>query len=179
MQIRLAKPSDAEELINIYRPYVEQSAITFEYEVPAEREFRERIRRVGEKYPYLICENEGEILGYCYAHEMHERAAYQWDAELSVYVKQNKRGRGIGTLLYQMLLELLKLQRIQTVTACITLPNEESRAFHESFGFRQTGYSAKAGYKLGEWHDVGWFELALGEHENPPRPFIAVSELNL
>ena len=109
---RFATEGDAEEILGIYKPYIENTTITFEYEVPAVEEFRERIRETLEKYPYIVCTYDGKIIGYAYAHRIWSRAAYQWDVELSVYTDGNYAGNGIGKKLYKILIEILKLQNV-------------------------------------------------------------------
>ena len=158
ISIRFAVPEDAGELLAIYRPYVEKTPITFEYEVPSAEEFAGRIRDFSSFYPYLVCEREGKILGYAYAHRHQSRAAYQWGAELSIYMDEAARGLGIGPRLYRALMDLLALQNVQNLYACITSPNERSQRMHEALGFSLCGIWKHSGYKLGAWHDVAWYQ---------------------
>ena len=116
---------DAEKLLEIYAPYVKETAISFEYEVPAVEEFRERIRKTMEKYPYLVAESQGEILGYCYAGPFHSRKAYEKSVEMSIYVQAGQRRRGVGRSLYLALEERLKVQGIRNLYACIAWPEQE------------------------------------------------------
>ena len=139
IRIRVAKEQDAKEILNIYAPYVEQTAITFEYEIPSLRDFKERIHHTLQKYPYLVAEMEGEILGYAYVSAFHARAAYDWCVETSIYVKMDKKRMGIGVSLYCALELILKEQGILNLNACIATPREEdehltmdSVRFHES-----------------------------------------------
>lgn len=141
VRLRTARISDAAALLAIYAPYVRETAITFEYDVPDEREFAARIRHVLEKFPYLVAEADGEIVGYAYAGAFHPRAAYQWCAEMSVYVKRDARRMGIGKMLYTAMEEILRMQRITNAEACIAMPNEpdehltlDSVRFHERMG---------------------------------------------
>ena len=122
--IRVANLSDAEVLRNIYAPYVEETAITFEYEVPTIEEFTRRVKKVLERYPYLVAVSENEIVGYAYASPLKERKAYDWAVELSIYVKQDCRGKGVGRKLYNKLEEILKQQNILNLYACIAYPND-------------------------------------------------------
>lgn len=179
MNIRTATPEDAPALLDIYAPYVRDTAITFEYQVPTSEEFADRIRNTLKKYPYLIAEQDGELLGYAYASAFKVRAAYGWSVETSVYVKQGEHGRGVGSALYGALEECLRKQHICNLCACITYPNPTSIAFHERFGYRVIAHFHSSGFKLGEWHDIVWMEKGLCPHEIPPKPFLPFSELNL
>lgn len=168
MQIRLAKPADAAGMCDIYAPIVENSAITFEYQVPREVEFAGRIKSVMQLYPWLVAESEGKIAGYAYAGKFRERAAYQWCCECSVYIHPNFQRQGLARKLYETLFGLLQAQGMMNVYAVITLPNPESMALHSSMNFIETGILHKAGFKLGAWHDVLLMEKILGPH--PERP---------
>lgn len=171
MQIRLAQVSDAEQILEIYAPYVEKTAITFETTVPTVREMAQRISMVLEHHPWIVIEKDREILAYAYATKHRERAAYRWSADLSVYVKEEFHGKGFGKALYAVLLELLKYQGYHNIYAGICLPNEASVGLHESFGFKKVAHYHQVGYKMGAWHDVGWWELPLLEHlPNPSEP---------
>ncbi len=177
LEIRMASEEDAEALLEIYRPYVEKTAITFEYAVPSPEEFRRRICTTLRRYPYLAAVIHGQVIGYAYASAFKGRAAYDWAVETSIYVDQNCRGKGTGTALYGALEEWLRRQHILNVNACITYPNPDSIRFHEKLGYRTVAHFTKCGYKLGRWHDMIWMEKMLGEHEIPPLPVIPVTEL--
>jgi len=172
MIVRTAKLSDAEEILSIYAPYVEQTAITFEYDVPSLDEFRGRIEKTLEKFPYLVAENEDGIVGYAYAGVFKGRAAYDWCVETTIYVKMNQRGRGIGKTLYGVLEQQLKEQGILNLNACISwvdTPNEylshQSPQFHEQQGYRKCAHFHQCGYKFGRWFDMIWMEKIIGEHK--------------
>ena len=175
--IRLARESDAEELLEIYRPYVETTSITFETEVPTVEEFAGRIRDTLTKFPYLVIEEDGAILGYAYAHPFHQRAAYGWTVESSVYVRQNVRHGHIGSLLYQALMERLERQGVRNVCAVVTVPNEPSMAFHARMGFTSAGILPNFGYKMDEWHGVEYLYRQLGPTGEPPKPLLPLKEL--
>jgi len=166
--IREASLRDAPRILEIYAPYITDTVITFEYEVPDLPEFTRRMEQIKRRFPYLVCEEEGEIVGYAYADTYMIRAAYDWCAELSIYVDREKRGLGAGTLLYKALLSLLKEMGIQNVYAVITGSNEKSLDFHRSLGFETFAVFRKSGYKHGSWLDVTWMESHLGTHEEPP-----------
>lgn len=175
--IRLAEESDAEGVLAVYRPYVEETAVTFEYTVPTQVEFLCRLQRIQSNYPFLVCEEKGQIIGYAYAHRQLMRAAYRWNAELSIYVERACTGRGVGKALYTALIEVLKLQHIQTVYALIALPNRASVALHDKMGFTQVGLHPKTGYKLGKWYDVAWYEKMIGERKNPPPDILPIGSV--
>lgn len=179
MNIRIATSDDAKELLNIYKYYVENTAITFEYDVPSIEEFSERIKNTLKKYPYLIAENEDGIYGYAYASAFKSRQAYDWAVETSIYVKNGDSRHGVGTLLYNELEKYLKMQNIINVNACIAYPNEKSEEFHKKFGYKTIAHFTKCGYKFGKWHDMIWMEKFIGEHTDTPKSVVPFSELNL
>lgn len=177
IKIRSASVKDTQSLLKIYAPYVENTAITFEYEVPSVEEFAGRIRQVQKRYPFLVAEAGGDILGYAYAGAFKERAAYDWAVETTVYVKNGKKRQGVGGRLYQALEYILKMQGILNLNACIAdAPKEDeyltkdSVIFHQKLGYRPVGTFQKCGYKFGRWYDMVWMEKHLGKHaENPPK----------
>ena len=154
---RFAAPADSAALLKIYGEYLD-TPITFECALPSEAEFAGRIAAVGREYPYLVCLEKGRIVGYAYAHRQAERAAYQWNAELSVYLDRSCTSRGLGRRLYGALIDILRLQGIRTVYGCVTVPNEKSEGLHQALGFRRLGTYRSTGYKCGAWRDVAWFE---------------------
>lgn len=173
--IRIAEEADAEKLLEIYAPYVEKTAITFEYTVPSLEEFRDRIRETLKKYPYLAAEKDGEILGYAYTGAFGKRAAYNWAAETSIYLKENRRHMGIGKQLYTALEKISKAQNILNLNACIGYPEKEdshltknSFQFHEHMGYRLAGEFHQCGYKFETWYNMVWMEKSLGEHTQNP-----------
>ena len=176
MTIRLAVPGDALALLEIYRQYI-QTPITFEYELPTLEEFTRRISDALKQYPYLVLEDQGRLLGYTYAHPEREWKAYQWNAELSIYLSSRAAGRGLGTALYLTLMDLLRLQGVKTVCGIVTRPNPASEGLHRALGFRLTGVREKAGYKNGTWHDVMWLEKPLGTYGPQPSPVLPVGQL--
>ena len=163
--IRLASPDDAVEILDIYRPFIEETAVTFEEEVPSPEEFEERIKRIRADAPYLVCQVNGRIVGYAYAAPYRTRASYRWNREVSVYIHPEYHRRNIARALYSALFEILKMQHITNLLAVITMPNEASVKLHESFGFRHCGLFNRVGYKLHQWHQVGWWELSFLEDE--------------
>ena len=168
--IRLAAEGDAEGILAIYAPIVRETAISFEVEPPDVNAMRRRIADTLAHLPWLVCERRAEILGYAYAGTHRTRAAYQWSADVSVYVHAHIRRSGVGRALYTSLLRLLDLQGFYNVYAGITLPNPASVRLHESLEFQPIGVYRAVGYKLGAWHDVEWWYLALRPHAVPPGP---------
>lgn len=175
MKIRSATPEDATALLAIYAQYID-TPVTFEYELPSVPEFAQRVVDTSTNYPYLVCLDGNHILGYAYAHRLQPREAYQWSAELSIYLDRNFTGQGFGRKLYALLIELLKAQGVRTVYGCVTVPNAPSEKLHASLGFRRIGDFRNAGFKNNQWHTVTWFEKAIGDYDTPS-PFIPFPEL--
>nr|WP_314081963.1 GNAT family N-acetyltransferase [uncultured Leptotrichia sp.] len=178
VNFRFATVEDASKILEIYKYYIENTTITFEYDVPTFVEFKERIKNTLLEYPYIVCEYKNEILGYAYAHKVWMRAAYQWDAELSVYIDKDYTGNGLGKKLYKILIEILKLQNVVNVYGCVTYPNEKSDKLHESFGFKKVGIFENSGYKFGKWIGVTWFHKAILEYEKKPRKLKKISQID-
>jgi L-amino acid N-acyltransferase YncA len=176
--IRLATADDAEAILGIYTPYITGTVITFEYDVPSLEEFRGRILDTLKEHPYLVCVIDGRVIGYAYAHRLRERAAYQWDSELSVYVDSATQHRGIGKALYTCLIDLLKLQNLVTVYGVVTVPNPASEKLHTTLGFERTGYFKNTGYKFGKWIDVAWYEKAIRDLPANPEPFVPFTSVD-
>jgi phosphinothricin acetyltransferase len=165
--IRLASPDDAEQVQAIYASYC-HTPISFEMDPPSVEEMRSRLVKVLGQYPWLICEEGREVLGYAYATQHRERAAYRWSVDTSVYVRQNRQRRGVGRTLYTSLLAVLPLQGYVNAYAGVTLPNAASVGLHEAMGFQQVGVYRQVGFKCGAWHDVAWFQRPLQPRQ--PRP---------
>lgn len=177
--IRQATIKDVKRLIEIYAPYVTNTAITFEYTVPTLAEFSKRIETTLEKYPYLVAILNNQIVGYAYTSALKNRAAYDWAVETSIYVDWNYKGLGIGKALYLKLEEISKLQHVLNMNACIAYPNPGSIAFHEKLGYQKIAHFHQCGYKLGQWYDMIWMEKMLGEHCLNPEKFIKYAELKM
>ena len=178
MIIRSAEVADAEALLAIYRPYVEDTAVTFEYDVPLPAAFACRIGETLKKYPYLVLEDAGEILGYAYAGAFKDRPAYDWAAETTIYLRQDARGKGYGRRLYTALEEALQARGVLNAYACIAYTETEdayltnsSQRFHQRMGYALAGRFRQCGYKFGRWYDMIWMEKFLGDHGASPRPF--------
>lgn len=177
MNIRFATLQDTQALLGIYAQYIDTS-ITFEYNLPGSQQFAIRINNIGVKYPWLVLEEESKILGYAYAHEIAERDAYQWNAELSLYLDKNERGKKLGEKLYGLLLSILRLQRVLTVYARVTIPNIRSEHFHSRMGFKKVWIQPQAGFKNGQWHDIAWLTKNIGSHCSSPAAFRPIREMD-
>lgn len=186
MILRTAGIGDAEALLKIYAPYIEKTAITFEYRVPTVKEFQKRVEKISEKYPYLVAEEDGTIVGYCYAKPFGEREAYARSAETVLYVSEKSRGHGIGTFLYGRLEEILKRQNVVNLYASIAATNRKddtyltdaSICFHTACGYREIGYFTKCGYKFGNWYDMIWMEKFIGSHDLFPKSFLSIEKIS-
>ncbi|MDD4844445.1 MAG: GNAT family N-acetyltransferase [Anaerotignum sp.] len=178
ISLRLATGADAKQLLAIYAPYVTDTTVTFEYEVPTVEEFAKRISNTLQKFPYYVAVVDGEIAGYSYASSFRARAAYDWAVETTIYIRQDFRGYGIGSMLYSALEETLKTQGILTMLACVAYPNPPSVAFHEKVGFHRVGLFSKSGYKLGQWIDIVWMEKHIGAHHENPLPVVPFSKMD-
>lgn len=174
---RLVRSEDVPEILSIYAPYVRDTAVTFEYEPPSLAEFQRRVADIFAEYPYVVCRSGQRVIGYAYAHRHMERAAYQWNAELSIYLDRGYTARGLGKKLYGLLMEILRMQGVRTVYGIVTVPNEKSEGLHLSMGFRRVGTCRSTGYKSGAWHDVAWFEKPIAPYEDGPAPFLPIREL--
>ncbi len=175
--IRLAAERDAEAIRAIYAPFVRDTAITFEVEPPSAEEIQRRIRDTLARFPWLVAAAGEHVLGYAHASAHRTRAAYQWAADVSVYVSPQCWRQGIARSLYSALLDLLRAQGFYSAHAGITLPNAASVGLHESFGFTPVGVYRAVGYKLGAWHDVGWWQCDLLPRVPAPVPPLALPEL--
>lgn len=171
--IRLAEARDAAAIADIYAPYCLETPVSFEEVAPSADEMAARIARVTAKYPWLVLELDGALVGYAYGGTHRERAAYRWSVEVTVYVRQGWHGRGIGRALYTALFELLARQGYYRAFGGVTLPNAGSEKLHEAMGFTRVGTFHAIGHKFGQWHDVGWYERELqplAAAPNEPRP---------
>lgn len=169
--VRFASEQDAGTLLAIYAPYVTDTAVSFEYEVPSVEAFARRIATTLERYPFLVAERGGRPVGYAYASPFKERPAYDWAVETSVYVRKDLRRQGVGRMLYDSLERLLSAQGILNMEACIACPigadehlTGDSIAYHEHMGFRLVGRFSQCGHKFDRWYDMAWMEKIIGEH---------------
>jgi L-amino acid N-acyltransferase YncA len=166
--LRLATERDAEGIQAIYAPYVRETCVSFEADPPSVEEVARRIGNVLPRWPWLVCERDGEILAYAYASEHRVRAAFRWSVDVAIYVRGGEQRTGLGRTLYSALLALLRLQGFCHAYAAIYVPNPSSVALHEAMGFRPFAVFPQVGYKQGGWRDVGWWHFAL--RDLPARP---------
>lgn len=178
LTLRPAALDDAEAISRIYGPYVKDTVVSFEYDPPSPEEIARRMASIFQEYPYLVCQMEGRIVGYAYAHRLFERAAYGWNTELSVYVEQSCRGMGVGRTLMQALLKLLQMQGVASAFSAISVPNPASEGLHVAMGFQKCGHFPGAGYKLGAWHDSCWYARKLNTLAVPPEPVTPFCQLD-
>ena len=178
-QIRDARPEDAARLLEIYGYYVENTAVTYEYSTPTVPEFQARIKKTLSRYPYLVVERDGVILGYAYAGPLVTRAAADWACEVSIYLDRNAHGLGLGRILYAALEQALVRMGIVNLYAVIAWPekpdeylNTNSADFHAHLGYREAGHLHRCGYKFGRWYDLIWMEKIIGEHRAEQNPII-------
>ena len=171
MTYRLASPADLPAMLEIYRPYVEHDTASFEYETPSPEEFAARFGRIAADFPWYVAEEEGVLAGYVYASRAFERAAYRWDADMSVYIAAPYQGRGVGQALYERLERDLARMGYVNAYALVTGENKASAAFHERMGYRLMAEMPGAGYKFGRWLGVLWYAKTLRDAPDPgPAP---------
>lgn len=171
--IRLVNVSDASVLAEIYKPFVisddlSVSTVSFEYEAPDAEEFARRIMNISRDFPYLVLLADNEPVGYAYAHPYIERAAYQWGAEVTIYLSPAAQGKGLGVVLYEALEDLLRLQNIIHLYSCVTGSNDHSIGMHERMGYKIIGRFNKSGFKKGVWLDMVWLEKEIAAFPEKP-----------
>lgn len=187
MNIRIARLDDVKRLLDIYGYYVINTAVSFEYEIPSEEEFCNRIENTLRNYPYLVAEEDGEIVGYVYASQFHTRKAYIHGAELSIYLDREYRGKGIGKRLYDEILTILSRQNVLTAYACIAETGnnadlyltDASIKFHLKEGFEMTGRHVRSGFKFNHWYNIVWMERVIKDSFDAPKDFIPFSDLGI
>jgi len=176
--IREAEEKDIPKILDLYATYILNSTYTFEYDIPSTDSFKGRFKKITGQFPWIVCEADGVLAGYAYASQAFERAAYQWDADVTVYLHESFQRKGIATALYGCLTDLVKLQGYYTLYAVITASNEPSVFFHRALGFQDIGFFHKTGYKSGEWLDVLWMEKAIRSFDGEPVPPAAYKSLD-
>jgi len=183
VSIRMADTEDARGILDVYTPYILDSSVTFEYTVPSIGEFSERISNITKDMPYIVVSIDDEVAGYAYAAHYRGRAAYRWDCELSVYVREDSQRAGIGRMLYEMLFVILKEMNYVHAYACITTPNPQSIRFHEAMGFVKNALFEQCGYKFDRWYDVTWMDYRLMDapleqsYRIEPKPVRSVKDI--
>ncbi len=176
--IRMADSADAEAIYKIYEPYILNTVITFEYDKVPLEQFRERIKKVTEKFPWLVCTVEGAVAGYAYCSPHLERAAFGWDCECSVYLDENYHRRGIGTALYEALFNIVKKQGFYNIYSLICVPHESSVALHKKYGFTEVGTYYNTAYKLGQWRHLLVMEKRLCNPVGEPTSVISIERID-
>ncbi|MCH5287644.1 MAG: N-acetyltransferase [Christensenellaceae bacterium] len=166
MLIRPAETADAAAIAAIYSHYVRETCITFICKEPSAQHYAAQIAEG--KYPFLVAEEEGEVIGFAYASAFRPHDAFRWDVELTIYLRPGREGKGTGSRLMSALLDELTRLGYLTAYSCITVPNEPSVALHRRFGFDELGVFPATGYKHGQWHGVLWMSKTLADLPNPP-----------
>ena len=186
IRIRMARQEDAAALLDIFTPYVLQTAVAFNYEPPTLEEFSATMADRLRRYPYLVARRGKEVVGYAYASPFKTRAAYDWAVETSIYVKQGQTGTGCGRRLYEALERILKAQHILSMYACIACTDREDKHltsnspdFHAHMGYELTARFPKCGYKFGKWYDMIWMHKEIGPHTDTPLLVIPVTEVDV
>jgi len=170
--LRIARPGDAAEIAAIYAPYVRDTVISFEINPPDTHEMLRRITSTLATHPWLVAERDGRVVGYACASPHRAREAYRWSCDVAVYLSPDAQGKGLGSRLYTELLRMLTAQGFRSAYGGIALPNAASVALHEKMGFRHLGTYSKVGFKLGQWHDVGWWQCILSTAAGVPEEVI-------
>ncbi|HBL74594.1 MAG: hypothetical protein A2W90_00260 [Bacteroidetes bacterium GWF2_42_66] len=177
IEIRLAERKDVAGIIDIYKPYILETAVTFDEEVPSEEEMWGRVQAIQKEHPYLVCIIDGQVAGYAYYSAYRSRASYRWSKEISVYVHPRFRKNKVASALYSTVFEIARAQGIFTLLAIITIPNEPSISFHEKLGFTKCAEYKNIGFKLGEWRTVGWWQYNLFSSFEKPGNIIPLKEI--
>jgi phosphinothricin acetyltransferase len=179
IKLRVGTTGDGAACAEIYRPIVENTWISFETEAPSATEMSRRIERTLPRFPWLVATQEDQVVGYAYAGPHRERAAYRWSADVTVYLAEPARGKGVGRRIYGALFDILRRQGLRSAFAGIALPNDASIGLHEAVGFEPIGVYRDVGHKLGAWRSVGWWRLGLSTQANDPTEPIAFDQLRL
>lgn len=178
VSIREANAEDIPGILALYSVYITETTCTFEYVIPSLSSFQDRFSSITEQFPWLVCSIDGELAGFAYASAAFKRAAYQWDADMTVYLDARFHRMGVATSLYSCLIDLLKLQGYYNLYAVISADNTASVNFHRHFGFNDIGIFHKTGYKMGTWIDVLWMEKSIRHHNPEPAPAISFRQLD-
>lgn len=177
MKYRFVEPGDTKAILDIYAQYID-TTITFEYDLPSVSDFDGRIKEFSKDYPYIVAILDNKIVGYAYAHKHKERAAYQWNVEFSIYLDKQIVTKGIGTKMYDILFDIVKLQGIKNVYALVTNPNIPSEKFHYKMGFELLALHKNDGFKNGQWKDVMEFRKNIAAYEDNPAPIKYINQLD-
>ncbi len=178
ISFRLAEEKDVADIHAIYIPFVQDTHVSFEYEIPSQAEIGQRVQKTLQHYPWIVAIEDNQVIGYAYAGSFRYRTAYSWSAESSIYLSPAAQGKGLGKNLYQRLLDLLKLQGFQTVYAGISLPNPISQRFHDSMGFDHLQVFQRIGFKKGRWHDVDFWQIVLDQKDDDPAMPRGINDLS-
>lgn len=178
MKLRMIKNDDIKTILKIYKHYVKNTPITFDYSVPTQKKYTKVVEKTLTKFPWIVAEINGEVVGYIYASPFKRRAAFSWSVETSIYISEQYSGQGIGVTLYDALEKILKLQGIYTMYAIVTSTARHSLRFHEGRGFVKTNTLERCGWKFDQWYGVVYMEKVLGDFTKEPKPVIPYPELD-
>lgn len=178
MKLRLIRESDIKDVLTIYKPFIKNTAITFEYTIPSLKKFRKRVEHVTAKHPWIVAEANGQIVGYAYAAVFKERMAFSWDVETSIYVPESAQMQGIGTALYGAMEEILKLQGFYNIYAIITSSAKRSLYFHEKMGYQPMYTLEHCGWKFDQWYGITCMCKTIADFNETPREIIPVKDLD-
>ncbi len=177
INIRIANENDYVSILEIYEPYINETTITFEYNVPSLSDFSKRLANIQKTFPLLVCEIDHIVVGYAYISRFREREAYDWSMESSIYINPVYQRKNIGKALYYALIELSKLLGYCNIYGVVTMPNIKSEKLHDLFGFATIGVTHNVGFKFGKWLDVKWYELNIKEYNNQPEKPKTINEI--
>jgi phosphinothricin acetyltransferase len=177
LKVRLVKSKDYKAVLDIYKPFVNATSITPEFNAPSLLDFSNRLKNITAQYPFLVCEMNQIIIGYAYATKFRQTDGHQWSVELTIYLSPDYHHKGVASALYTTLFSILKFQNYINAFAVIILPNKKSEAFHQRLGFQEVGIFKNGIYKSGLWHDAKWLQLNLSEHVKKPLPPKPITEL--
>lgn len=166
-KIRMIQKNDIKRVLDIYAPYILNTTITYEYEVPSIESFTKRVENITKQYPYLVCECDGLVIGYAYASDYHTRTAFSWDCELSIYLDSNYSNRGIGRKLYATLIDFVTKQGYYNAYGVVSFPNDNSEKLHNSFGFKSVGVHKNVGFKFDKWLSLNYYIKRLRDFDKP------------
>lgn len=169
VEVRIAQAGDVPAICAIVNHYIAHSTANLRTEPQAEAEWEHDLETYGGRYPWLVAEEDGTVVGLAYAKPWNPRGAYDWTAESTIYIGDGQTGKGVGSALYGRLFKLMEQQGFRSVIAGVTSPNPGSEALHAAFGFKRVGTLANAGYKFNTWYDVGLWQRELAELDDPPR----------
>lgn len=178
MKLRMINSEDIRDVLRIYKPFVKNTPITFEYTVPSYKKFVKRVSKITGTYPWIVAELDGNIIGYAYTSRFRERAAFAWDAEVSVYIEDKYQGQGVGRALYQAVEDISRMQGIYNIYALITSTAKQSLDFHKALKYEYMYTLNNCGWKFDRWYSMACFVKTIGDFDKEPEPVIPIGYLD-